>query len=84
MKCTFIEGELRGLRCVRFKAVINKSKKLGVTRRYQKTWSARTVAPEFTLEQMRHTFEAEAKRWETKVLAKLAEDKRLMEELSAL
>lgn len=71
MKTTFKSGELRGLRCVRFKAVINKSKKLGIPRKFQKTWSVKTVAPEFTLEEMKASFEANAKRWEAKVMEKL-------------
>lgn len=71
MRTSFQVGELRGLRCVRFVAVINKSKKLGITKRYQKTWSCKTVAPEYTLEEMKSSFEANAKRWEEKVMGRI-------------
>lgn len=74
MKTTLTIGELRGLRglrCVRCVAVINPSSKLGIPRRYQKTWSLKTVAPEYTKQQMEGSFLMEAKRWEQKIMAKI-------------
>lgn len=52
-------------------ARISKSKKLGILKRHQKTWSFPTVAPKFTLNEMMPSVEAEAKRWEEKVLKSL-------------
>lgn len=57
---------------VRARAVISKSTKLGIPRRFQKTWNLRTVAPQFGSEQLKTTIEAEAKRWEEKVMARIA------------
>ena len=70
MKLTSQTTTLRTSRAVRFKAVISKSKKLGVEKRHQKTWSFPTVAPEFTLKEMLPSVEADAKRWEAKILAR--------------
>lgn len=64
-------GMLRGARCVRATAIINKSLKLGIPRRFQKTWSLETVAPDFTADEIKPVIEAEAKRWEQKILSKL-------------
>lgn len=63
-----ISTQYRYVRCV---AVIPKSKKLGVPRRYQKTWKVRTVAPEFSCEEMKVSFMAHAKRWEQQTLERL-------------
>lgn len=71
MKTTLTISELRGLSCVRFAAAINPSTKLGIPRRYQKTWSLKTVAPEYTKQQMEGSFLMEAKRWEQKIMAKI-------------
>ena len=76
MKITSKICQLRNSRAVRFVAVINKNKKLGIEKRRQKTWSFPTVAPEFTLKEMLPSIEAEAKRWEQKILtAKKVEKK---------
>ena len=75
MTLTIQPCELRGLRHVKAFAVINKSKKLGIPRRYQKSWSQKTVAPNFACEEMRKSFEALAKRWEQKVMAGIAKEK---------
>lgn len=64
--------QFRYVRCV---AIIPKSKKLGIPRQFQRTWKVRTVAPEFTTEEMRASFEAEAKRWEQKIMRNLAMEK---------
>ncbi len=73
MKLTITPGMIYGdRRCVRVVAVIAKSRKQGIPRRYQKTWTMKTVAPEFTVDEMRPAAEAEAKRWEEKVMAKIA------------
>lgn len=55
------------------KAVINKSVKLGIPRRFQKTWKVRTVAPKFAAATMKHSFQANAKRWEAKVMERVKE-----------
>lgn len=68
MKITSRVTEVNGMRCSQWKAVINKSKKLGIKRRHQKTWSLRNVAPTSTLSEMVQSVEAEAKRWEAKIL----------------
>lgn len=75
MKTKFITGQLRGSRCIRFVAIIPKSIKKGIPRRYQKTWSLPTADPEFTLTQYEHTMNEESKRWEAKVMAKIANQK---------
>jgi hypothetical protein len=65
MKLTISVGQYRGLQAVKVQAVINRSKK---TRRHQKTWTLKTVAPSFTAGDIKQSAEAEAKRWEQKVL----------------
>lgn len=71
MKIKATTCELRGVRAVRFVAVIPKSAKLGIPKRRQKTWTLETCAPEFTKENERAAIEAEAKRWEAKVMAQI-------------
>lgn len=66
---------LRGSNAVRFVAVIPKSAKLGIKKRHQKTWSFPTVAPNFTLQEMRPSVEKEAERWEKKVMEANQPDK---------
>jgi hypothetical protein len=61
-----------GYRVVKAKAVINPSVALGIPKRRQKTWTVRTVAPELAARENRHMFEAEASRWEQKVMAEIA------------
>lgn len=75
MKIIIKAGEVRGLRCVRCVAIIPKSKKLGIPRKYQKTCTVKTVAPNYSAEEMRASFEAESKRWEAGILAKIAREK---------
>lgn len=60
--------QYRYVKCV---AVLNKSEKLGIPRRYQKTWKVRTVAPEFSTDEMKSSFMAHAKRWEQQTLERL-------------
>ena len=74
MKLHIFESTYYGLRAVTALAVINKSVKLGIPRRYQKSWTMKTVAPEFTIQEMKSSIEAEAKRWESKTLARIARD----------
>lgn len=78
MKLTIqpIQSDSTGYRYVVCRAVINKSVKLGIPRRMQKTWKVRTVAPNFAVEEMKSSFEANAKRWEEKVLRKIRDDQR--------
>lgn len=73
MKLTIfpIQSARTGYRYVVAKAVINKSVKLGIPNRVQKTWKVRTVAPNFACEEMKPSFEAQAARWQSKVMAKL-------------
>lgn len=78
-----ITSELTGnqYRVVKAVAVIPKSKKNGVPRRFQKSWKQRTVAPNFACEEMRPAFEAEANRWQARIMAKIAsENKSVTEE----
>lgn len=75
MKITSTTCELRGVRAVRFIAVIPKSKKLKIEKRRQKTWTLPTCAPEFTKVNEFPAIEAEAKRWEAKVMAQAAQPK---------
>lgn len=60
--------QLRYVKCV---AIIPKSAKLGVPRRFQKTWKVRTVAPEFAAEEMKPSFLKVAKRWEQQTLERI-------------
>lgn len=62
-------------RIVKAVAVIKKSKKLGIPRRFQRTVKVRTVAPDFALEEMRKSFEKDFERWEKRVMAKIAAEK---------
>lgn len=55
---------------VTIRALIPKSKKLGLPKR-QRTWKLLTVAPNFSAEEMKKSYEAEAQRWEAKELAKI-------------
>lgn len=73
MKFTIQSTLNRGFRVVKSRAVINKSQKLKIDRRYQKTWTVRTVAPDFAVNEMHHSIECEAKRWEEKVMKKCGE-----------
>ena len=79
MKLTIepIESGATQLRYVRCVAVIPESKKNGVPRRYQKTWKVRTVAPNFATEEMRFSFEQNARRWEANVMARIKREKEL-------
>ena len=74
MKFTISPAEFSGYRYVRAVAVIPKSKKLGIPRRYQRTWKVRSVAPEFTIKNEWFIFEREAQRWSDKVMAKIKEE----------
>jgi len=74
MKVTSKTCELRGIRAVRFVAVIPKSKKLKIPRRFQKTWTFQTCAPEFTSQEMLPGITAEANRWEAKILKKIQDE----------
>lgn len=74
MKVYIFESTYHDLRCVRALAIIGKSKKKGIPRKFQKTWSLTTVAPQFTIKELRPSIEAEAKRWEQTVLARIKRD----------
>lgn len=71
MKLKITTGTLRGLRCVRFRATIYPSKKRGIPRRYQKTFTLKTVAPEATAKDMEFAANQEVKRWEAKVMERI-------------
>lgn len=77
MKLTIKATENRGYRVVKALAVISKSKKLGVARRFQKTWTMRTCAPKFTAVEMEPSIKAESERWEAKIMQKIAWEKEL-------
>jgi len=71
MKITITPSMLRGFRVVKMKAVINPSKKLGITRRFRKTWNVRTVSPEFAAVNDKAMFESTAKHWEEECMKKV-------------
>jgi len=73
-----LQSPRTGYRYAVAKAVINKSAKKGIPRRYQRTWKVRTVAPNFSAEEMRSSFEANAKRWEAKVMEKIKTEAELV------
>lgn len=81
MKLHIYESVYHDLRCVKATAIIYKSVKKGIPRKYQKTWSMKTVAPEFTIQQMRPSIEAEARRWEAKTMALLERNRQLQKEI---
>lgn len=73
MKLTFVNGTLRGDSCIRAVAVINKSKKNGIVKRHQKTWSAPALRPDVSRDELKVHLTNEAKRWEAKVMAAIKE-----------
>jgi len=85
MKLTIepVESAATQLRYVRCVAIIPKSKKNGVPRSYQKTWKVRTVAPNFASDEMRFSFEQNAKRWEAKVMDKIKREREFSEAVAA-
>ncbi len=80
MKLHIFESTHFGLRSVKALAIIYKSVKQGIPRKFQKTWNMKTVAPEFTIKELKPTIEAEAKRWEAKVLATVKKTKQCQKE----
>ena len=80
MKLHIFESTYHGLRCVKAMAVIYKSVKKNIPRNFQKTWSTKTVAPEFTIKEMTPAIEAEAKRWEARIMAALEKTRKFQEE----
>ena len=83
MKLHIFESTYHDLRCVKALAIIPKSKKLGVPRKFQRTWSMKTVAPQFTIQEMKVGIEAEAKRWEAKVMDKIKREREFSEAVAA-
>lgn len=75
MKLKIFASESRGFRVVRAVAVINKSKAFGIISRRQKTFTVRTVAPNFAISELERAFKSEASRWENKILARISEKK---------
>jgi hypothetical protein len=71
MTLTSKVGKLRGLHAIRFRAVINPSKKLGIPRRYQKTWSVKSARPDLEEWALMISASREASRWEKKVMENL-------------
>jgi len=67
MKLKIFATERRGYRVVKAIAIIPESKTKGIKRR-QKTFTVRTVAPQFAVNELQKTFEAAATRWEHDVL----------------
>lgn len=80
MKLTITPTQRGGYRIVKAFAVIEKSAKDGIPARRQKTWTVRTVAPEFVAKSCAVMFEAEAKRWEAKVMSEFARTRLFHEE----
>lgn len=74
MKLAIGPSERNGFRVIRAFAVISKSIKSGIPRRFQKTWCVRTVAPEYGATEHADMFKAEALRWEKKVLERCKRD----------
>lgn len=68
MKLKIFATQSHGFRVVKAVAVIPESKPNGIKRR-QKTFTVRTVAPQFAVSEMEKAFQAAANRWEQKVLA---------------
>ena len=62
---------MSGARIVRVFATIGRSRKQG-TKRRQKTWIIKTVAPEHTAKWNASLFEQTAKKWEQKQLEEFA------------
>lgn len=58
-------------------AVIAKSVKRGVPRRYQRSWKVPSIAPQFTVKECGFIFFAEAERWKKKVMATIAKEQLL-------
>lgn len=82
MKLTITPTENgRGYRVVKVFAVISKSAKLGIPRRYQKTWNVRTVAPNFVSEECKTMFEKEASRWEARIMDKIRKARELKDHI---
>lgn len=73
MKLKIFATHSRGFRVVKAVAVIPESKTNGIKRR-QKTFTVRTVAPQFAVSELQKTFEAAAGRWEQKVLSRPHEE----------
>lgn len=74
---------LHNQRCVRAVAVIGRSKKKGIPRRFQKTWALPTVAPIFTRDQMQTSLYSEAQRWEKKIMKQIKKEAELLAALEA-
>lgn len=72
MKLKIFATGCRGFRVVKAVAIIPKSKTIGVTRR-QKTFTVRTVAPDFAISELQKSFEAAASRWETKIMNQMTQ-----------
>lgn len=68
---------LHGQRCVRAVAIISKSVKKGIPKRFQKTWSLPTVAPTASAEELKPVIWAEARRWEKKIMDRIEAEKKL-------
>lgn len=80
MKLTSVITTLRGVRCVKFKAVIPKSTKHNIPKRHQKTWSLETCAPEFTTTEMQASIEKEALRWEERIVRRYKQESKSEEQ----
>lgn len=65
MKLKIFATECRGFRVVKAVAVTTDY----LNKRRQKTFTVRTVAPQFAVSEMQKAFEAAANRWQEKVLA---------------
>lgn len=73
MKTKFTIGEFHDKGCARFVAVINRSAKLGIPRRYQKTWRTPYDKErcQYDESQLSAMFLTAAKRWEEATLNRI-------------
>lgn len=70
MKVRITEGQFHGRPCIRCWAQIEKAKKLGIHRSYEKTWK---VYPEIEMRiaEVRPMMMAEANRWRNKIMSQI-------------
>jgi hypothetical protein len=67
MKLHIFESTYRDIPCWKAVGIINRSKKLGITKRIQKTWRA-VGEHHISLHEVEMAFRANAKRWEARTL----------------
>lgn len=71
MTLHIFESTWRDFPCIKGLAVINASKKLGIPRRFQKSWIARGEVFAVKREEVETAFKAQADRWERQTLERI-------------